>query len=61
MTWNGIKIRIYEVIPPIPTTSFDYCAVLGSEWDDGTRYHEFGPSPDIARANLLQTLWESGE
>lgn len=59
MTWNGIPILVQRQFPPIPTRNFDYCATLG-EPDEGVK-HAYGPSADIARAELIQELYDSGE
>jgi hypothetical protein len=53
--WNGTTIQVHEVFPPVPSRNFDYCASLG-DWDDCCKYAEYGPSADIAIANLLQVL-----
>ena len=56
--YNGIKIQVHAVFPPVPSRNFDYCASLG-DWDDCCKFAEYGASPDIAVANLLQVLYES--
>ena len=58
MTWNGTEIRTAHVFPPIPTRAFDWAAWLDGHEERGS---EFGESPEIAVANLIQNLWESGE
>jgi hypothetical protein len=55
MTWNGTKIKTDYVRPPIPTKQFDWVAWLDGHEELGS---EYGPSRDIAVANLLQWLWE---
>jgi hypothetical protein len=60
MQWNGIAIQIHDVFPPVPSRAFDFCASLG-DWDDCCKAYEYGPTREIAVANLLQTLYDNGD
>jgi hypothetical protein len=51
-----MKITITHVFPPIPTRAFDYSAVTDN-YEPGSPIG-FGPTPDEARADLLDQLAE---
>lgn len=58
MTWNGIEIKTDFVYSPIPIRTMDWAAWLDGHEERGSTY---GPSRNIAIANLLQELWEATE
>lgn len=58
-TYNGRKVWIEFVFPPIPTRQFDFCAYLDGDEESGP--HGYGSSLYIALCSLIQELWEAGE
>jgi len=57
VTWNGRRVRTEFICPPIPIRQYDYSA-----WIDGTEdigmIQGYGPSREMAIADLIQQLWE---
>lgn len=55
--WNGhpIKTNYWNNLPP----DFDHVARVDGDEEFG--HNGYGPSRDIAIADLIQTLWERGD
>ena len=54
-TYNGRRIAVEHVAPPIPIREFDYCATLPDSYEPGEP-QGYGPTREAAIADLIEKL-----
>lgn len=61
ISWNGVPVVVSHVRPPIPIRDHDwYACLLGYEPEPEAHYpYGHGESPQIAIADLLQSLYDT--